>query len=55
MNKSGLQRDYMVEINEAITHEEIKSSNCQKTKFQKSFETPYLNPHLHLSHLKFSY
>ena len=44
MNKSntGSQRDYIVEINEANTHEEIKSSDCRKIKFQKSFETPNL-------------
>ena len=42
MNKSntGSQRDYIVEINEANTHEEIKSSDCRKIKFQKCFEKP---------------
>ena len=42
MNNSitGSQQDYIVEINEANTHEEIKSSDCRKIKFQKCFETP---------------
>ena len=42
MNNSitGSQQDYIVEINEANTHEEIKSSACRKIKFQKCFETP---------------
>ena len=40
---SHYQRDYMVEINEATTHEEIKSSDCRKIKFQKCFVLPQIS------------
>ena len=43
------QRDYMVEINQADIHEEIKSSGCRKIKFQKCFKlskNPLLQPKL---------
>ena len=44
MHKSitGSQRDYIVEINEANTHEEIKSSDCRKIKFQNCFATSHI-------------